>query len=50
MSTATKVVRAHTRTLIKLVATARRRRHLTLKQQLIATLAEAIVQKRKDRK
>jgi len=41
-----RITRKHTRTLRRFLAAAKRRRYLTTEQQLIATLAEAVIQRR----
>jgi len=44
---ALRISRKHTRTLRRFLAAAKRRRYLTTEQQLIATLADAVIQKRR---
>lgn len=48
-SLAHRITRKHTRTLRRFLAAAKRRRYLTTEQQLIATLAEAVIQRRRAR-
>jgi len=42
-----RITRKHTRTLQRYLTAAKRRRYLTTEQQLIATLADAVIQKRR---
>lgn len=49
-SLAHRITRKHTRTLRRFVAAAKRSRYLTVEQQLIATLAIAVIQKRRARR
>lgn len=44
---AVRIRRMHTRTLRQFLAAAKRRRVLSLEQQLLAALAEAVIQKRR---
>ncbi len=44
-----RIRRMHTKTLRRLLTAAKRRRNLTLKQQLIGALADAVIQKRRAR-